>query len=77
MILEEVPFKVFLDRNPHLRNRSINEQSYHYHDYLSKCQMRLRYLIECGDGIGDTNFILQENNDFLLQEDGYKLIWKL
>jgi hypothetical protein len=54
-----------------------NEQSYHYHDYLSKCQMRLRYLIECGDGIGDTNFILQENDDFLLQEDGYKLIWKL
>ena len=39
--------------------------------------MHLRYMIECGDGKGDTNFILQENDDFLLQEDGYKLIWKL
>ena len=39
--------------------------------------MQLRYMIECGDGKGDTNFILQENDDFLLQEDGYKLIWKL
>ena len=84
MILEEVPFKVFLDRNPHLRNRPINEQSYHYHDYLSRCQMQLRYMIECGGGksstsVGepdtDTYFILQENADYLLQEDDDKLIW--
>ena len=77
MLFEEVPFIVFLERNPHLKNRPINEQSFHYHDYISQCQMQLRYMIECGDGIGDTNFILQENDDFLLQEDGYKLIWKL
>ena len=46
--------------------------------------MQLRYMIECGtgksttsvgDGISDTYFILQENADYLLQEDGDKLIW--
>ena len=77
MLIEEVPFNVFLDRNPHLKNRPINEQSFHYHDYISKCQMHLRYLIECGNGKGDTYFILQENDDFLLQENREKLIWKL
>ena len=86
MILEEIPFKVFLDRNPHLRNRPINEQSYHYHDYLSQCQMQLRYMIECrggksdtqvGEAPSDTYFILQENTDYLLQENGDKLIWAI
>ena len=84
MLIEEVPFKVFLERNPHLKNRPLNEQSFHYHDYISKCQMQLRYMIEFGtgkyttsveDGISDTYFILQENADYLLQEDGDKLIW--
>ena len=46
--------------------------------------MQLRYMIECGGGksstsVGepdtDTYFILQENADYLLQEDGDKLIW--
>ena len=46
--------------------------------------MQLRYMIECGTGksdtqvgevISDTYFILQENADYLLQEDGDKLIW--
>lgn len=77
MLIEEVPFRVFLERNPHLKNRPLNEQSFHYHDYISKCQMQLRYMIECGTGKGDTYFILQENDDFLLQENGEKLIWKL
>ena len=84
MIIEEVPFRVFIERNPHLKNRPINEQSYHYHDYISQCQMQLRYMIECGTGKSDTQvgepdtdtyFILQENADYVLQEDGDKLIW--
>jgi len=84
MLIEEVPFSVFLERNPHLKNRPLNEQSFHYHDYISKCQMQLRYMIECGTGksdtqvgeaVSDTYFILQENADYLLQEDGDKLIW--
>ena len=48
--------------------------------------MQLRYMIECGGGkssttsegggpVTDTYFILQENADYLLQEDGDKLIW--
>ena len=49
--------------------------------------MQLRYMIECGgqgassttsEGGGpvtDTYFILQENADYVLQEDGDKLIW--
>ena len=89
MLIEEVPFKVFLERNPHLKNRPINEQSFHYHDYISKCQVQLRYMIECGgqgassttsEGGGpvtDTYFILQENADYVLQEDGDKLIWTI
>ena len=48
--------------------------------------MQLRYMIECGEGksttsVGepdtDTYFILQENADYLLQEDGDKLIWTI
>ena len=88
MVIVEVPFNVFLDRNPHLKNRPLNEQSFHYHDYISQCQMQLRYMIECG-GAGssttseggdvptDTYFILQENADYVLQEDGDKLIWAI
>lgn len=50
--------------------------------------MQLRYMIECG-GAGsstpseggdvptDTYFILQENADYVLQEDGDKLIWAI
>lgn len=88
MILEEVPFKVFIERNPHLKNRPLNEQSFHYHDYLSKCQMMLRYMIECG-GAGSTTtsdegdtpsepyFLLQENSDYLLQEDEDRIIWTI
>lgn len=86
MILGAVPFKVFLDRNPHLKDRPLNEQSFHYHDYLTQCQMQLRYLMECEIGksttlveevINDTYFILQENTDYLLQENGDKLIWAI
>lgn len=84
MLLEEIPFHVFLERHPHLKNRPLNEQTFHYQDYITQCQMQLRYLIECGGGksstsVGepdtDTYFILQENADYLLQEDGDKLIW--
>ena len=48
--------------------------------------MQLRYMIECGTGKSDTQvgepdtdtyFILQENADYVLQEDGDKLIWAI
>jgi len=69
----EIPFRVFIKRNPHLRNKSLNEQSFHYNDYILQQQLLLDHII--GGKASNTDFILLENGNFLLQEDGYQLIW--
>ena len=83
MLLEEIPFHVFLERHPHLKNRPLNEQTFHYQDFITQCQMQLRYLIDCAIGKSATpsyvpiepfsGFLLQENDFYLLQEDGSRI----
>jgi hypothetical protein len=74
MVIVEVPFNVFLDRNPHLKNRPLNEQFVHYNDYLMVNQMQMDYIAGKSDTIPSplapfSGYILQENGDYLLQED--------
>ena len=55
-----------------VRNLNESEQQRRYYFYLDAlANERFR------QNKGDTNFILQENGFFLLQEDGNRLIWKL
>jgi len=67
MIIVEVPFNVFLDRNPHLKNRPLNEQYVHYNDYLQVIHLQQQSIVNRG---GDSDFLLQEDGFKLLQEDG-------
>ena len=66
MLIEEVPFKVFLERNPHLKNRPLNEQTVHYVDYLNLIKLQREFNINRAGGI---DFLLQENGSKILQED--------
>lgn len=75
MIIAEIPFTVFLQRNPHLQGRPLNEQFLHYNDYLMVNQMQMDF-IKGGksDTISQpTNYLLQENGDYILQENGSKI----
>jgi len=57
---------------PEVRILKESEQQRRYYFYLDAlANERFR------QNKGDTNFILQENGFFLLQENGNRLIWKL
>ena len=71
MVIVEVPFNVFLDRNPHLKNRPLNEQYVHYNDYLQVIHLQQQSNITRGGG---TDFLQQENLFDILQEDGFSRI---
>ena len=78
MIIAEIPFGVFLQRNPHIKNMSLNEQYAHYNDYLMVNQMQMDFIRGKSDTqeetpVVSTDFLLQENGDYLLQEDGSKI----
>ena len=68
IITGEIPFFQFKEL-PHVRGRSLNEQVRYYNDYLEQF---IRVTQSVGGG-GD-NFILQEDNFYILQEDGSLLI---
>ena len=67
MIISEIPFAVFLQRNPHLQGRPLNEQFVHYNDYLQVVHLQQQSIVNKG---GDLGFLLQENGFKILQEDG-------
>jgi hypothetical protein len=80
-MIRELNWKEFVNQS-HIRNLPLNEQvrqfNFHldqvanYRIWQNKGQSKLIQRQE-----SDTFFILQEDLDFLLQEDGTKLIWKL
>jgi len=71
MVIVEVPFNVFLDRNPHLKNRPLNEQFLHYNDYLQVLSLQQQNSVNRGGG---TDFLQQEDLFDILQEDGFSRI---
>jgi len=67
MIIAEIPFAVFLERNPYLKGRPLNEQFVHYNDYLQVVHSQQQSIVNRG---GDSDFLLQEDGFKILQEDG-------
>jgi len=64
----EIPFFQFKELS-HVKGRPLNEQVKYYNDYIEQ-YIRMTQSV----GGGGNNFILQENNFYLLQEDGSLLI---
>ena len=71
MIISEIPFAVFLERNPYLKGRPLNEQFVHYNDYLQVISLQQQASVNRGGG---TDFLQQENLFDILQEDGFSRI---
>lgn len=81
-IFNEISWPQFRKLN-HIRNLSLNEQTQQYNKYKYdldvshmnwiKHQIKGRQHKQESTSI-EQNFLLQENNDFLLQENGFNLI---
>lgn len=81
MVLRELSWKEFASQS-HIRNLPLNEQvrqfNFHldevsnYRMWQNKGQYKALQRQE-----SETFLILQENLDYVLQEDGNRLIWKL
>ena len=82
MILRELSWKEFVHQH-HIRNLPVNEQMRRFHYYQEALsaevyrQNKGRKDIIVTPESPDTYFLLQENTDFLLQENGSKIIWAL
>ena len=80
MILRELTWKEFIHQH-HIRNLPLQEQMKKYHYYQEALSQEIykqnkgRRDVIVTPSTPDTYFILQEDNDFLLQENGSKLIW--
>jgi len=82
MILRELSWSQFIHQH-HIRNLPLQEQMKRFHYYQEALSAEIyrqnkgRKNVVVSPSIPDTYFILQENTDFVLQEDGSKLIWAL
>lgn len=82
MILRELSWKEFVNQH-HIRTLPLNEQMRRFHYYQEALSAEIyrqnkgRKDIVVTPTTPDTFYILQEDTDFLLQEDGSKLIWAL
>ena len=75
-IFNEISWKDFSNL-ANIRNLPLNEQVKRYNQYLYELsEARINWNTNQNKGPRtDTFFLLQENDDYLLQEDGSKLIW--
>jgi hypothetical protein len=82
MVLRELSWSQFIYQH-HIRNLTLQEQVKRYHYYQEALSAEIyrqnkgRKDVIVSPEIPDTFFILQENTDFVLQEDGSKLVWAL
>lgn len=82
MVLRELSWSQFIHQH-HIRNLPLQEQVKRFHYYQEALSAEIyrqnkgRKDVVVAPEIPDTFFILQENTDFVLQEDGSKLIWAL
>ena len=82
MILRELSWLQFIHQH-HIRNLTLQEQMKRFHYYQEALSAEIyrqnkgKKDVIISPSIPDTYFILQEDTDLLLQEDGSKLIWAL
>ena len=82
MVLRELSWKEFVNQH-HIRNLPLNEQMNRFRYYQEALSAEIyrqnkgRRDVVVSPSTPDTFFILQENTNFVLQEDGSKLIWAL
>lgn len=82
MILRELSWQQFIHQHD-IRNLPLNEQMRRYRFYQEALSAEIyrqnkgRRDVIISPNSPDTFFILQENSDFILQEDGTKLIWAI
>jgi len=72
-IFTEIPWQQFVCLD-FIRNLPLNEQKIKYNQYLYELSVARSSWIEYQNKGPQQNFLLQENLDFLLQEDGSKII---